>query len=349
MESPLEVLSRAATMVQDNANDSRLTTKELPTTKWRRDRRMRAAPEYHLPHNIVTGLPSSPAAHSPSPSQNNSSPSPSQQKPLTESTNTTQIIESPLDMSVTSTTMKPRSPPPPYREPLPGSTFASLARPSVITQAPPKRDSNSLISNRENDNRSQESISMCDPVIDEHFRRSLGADYLVLFGNNNKINNKSSSSISPSSGSNSPKMSSSSLASGASSPALSTSPSLSIKPNSPTIESPTSPKQLTPTPAITTAATLNNSGATSLTTSHLTKREQKNQPKQQQQQQAHQINKQQKSPINNRRSPSPPPRTTTVMVTNDNSVAHSVDDHFAKALGDTWRKLQAKAKRDEED
>jgi hypothetical protein len=28
-------------------------------------------------------------------------------------------------------------------------------------------------------------ISMCDPIIDEHFRRSLGNDYLSLFSNNN--------------------------------------------------------------------------------------------------------------------------------------------------------------------
>lgn len=26
---------------------------------------------------------------------------------------------------------------------------------------------------------------MCDPIIDEHFRRSLGSDYHVLFSNNN--------------------------------------------------------------------------------------------------------------------------------------------------------------------
>lgn len=44
--------------------------------------------------------------------------------------------EAPLDMTLTG---KPRSPPPPYREPLPGSNFATTPRPSVITQAP-KRD-----------------------------------------------------------------------------------------------------------------------------------------------------------------------------------------------------------------
>lgn len=26
---------------------------------------------------------------------------------------------------------------------------------------------------------------MCDPIIDEHFRRSLGKDYLTVFSNNN--------------------------------------------------------------------------------------------------------------------------------------------------------------------
>lgn len=28
-------------------------------------------------------------------------------------------------------------------------------------------------------------ISMCDPIIDEHFRRSLGSDYNTIFQNNN--------------------------------------------------------------------------------------------------------------------------------------------------------------------
>lgn len=52
-------------------------------------------------------------------------------------------IETPLDMSVSA-----KPPPPPYREPLPGSTFANtLARPSVITQAP-KREI--PIANQEN-------------------------------------------------------------------------------------------------------------------------------------------------------------------------------------------------------
>lgn len=99
--------------------DTRISNKELPTTKWRRERRIRVSSEYHSP------------------------PSPGI-KPLSES-NSTNSTETPLDMSVPS---KPRTPPPPYREPLPGSTFATTLahRPSVITQAP-KRE---IISNREN-------------------------------------------------------------------------------------------------------------------------------------------------------------------------------------------------------
>lgn len=30
---------------------------------------------------------------------------------------------------------------------------------------------------------------MCDPIIDEHFRRSLGKDYVAVFSNNNKETN----------------------------------------------------------------------------------------------------------------------------------------------------------------
>ncbi|XP_065360722.1 uncharacterized protein Tgi isoform X2 [Calliphora vicina] len=242
MESALDVLSRAATMVQDNANETRLTSKELPTTAWRRERRLRTG-EYHHPHHHPSAGSSTSSARASSP---NSSPPPAahiqhspipsssvsntnthmhsnahqisimmaaaaaaSMRPLSESTNRpsaaspppphstlggqihlgqmahTQVLQhinsvenddAPLDMSVGNLKQR-NSPPPPYREPLPGSQFASsLARPSVITQAPPKRDvrDSALVANRENDNRSCESI-------DEHFRRSLGNDYFALF------------------------------------------------------------------------------------------------------------------------------------------------------------------------
>lgn len=76
-------------------------------------------------------------------------------------------MDSPIDMSVTSSTVKHQraSPPPPYREPLAGITHSSsyvASRPSVITQAPPKREqpehlhahSHAAHSSREQDNRS---------------------------------------------------------------------------------------------------------------------------------------------------------------------------------------------------
>lgn len=169
MESALEVLSRAATMVNTNSGkrtndfsesfsfktkkgieifalplklspkkyqlkhfffsnltDNRLTiNKELPTTKWRRDRRIRLSTEYH----------------------HNSHESVGSVKPLGESNQSNSLSDSssmeiPLDMSVGSS----KPPPPPYRDPLPGSTFSAMSRPSVITQAP-KRE---ITSNQEN-------------------------------------------------------------------------------------------------------------------------------------------------------------------------------------------------------
>lgn len=131
--------------------DTRLSiNKELPTTKWRRDRRIRLSSEYHHNnHEATTGN-----------SGNNI-------KPLGESNQTNSIIgcvnnsnglngnniEIPLDMSVTAAA---KPPPPPYREPLPGSQFSAIAaRPSVITQAP-KRE---IISNQENNKDSLKKIN----------------------------------------------------------------------------------------------------------------------------------------------------------------------------------------------
>ncbi|XP_037807737.1 flocculation protein FLO11 isoform X1 [Lucilia sericata] len=227
--------------------ETRLTSKELPTTAWRRERRLRTG-EYHHPHHHPSPGSSTSSARASSPS---SSPPPAahvqhspissgsvsntnthihtnahqisimmaaaaaaSMRPLSESAscsapsppphstlagqihlgqiahsqalqhiNSVQSDDAPLDMSVG--TLKQRnSPPPPYREPLPGSQFASsLARPSVITQAPPKRDvrESPLVANRENDNRSCESI-------DEHFRRSLGPGYHALFSKRSPAN-----------------------------------------------------------------------------------------------------------------------------------------------------------------
>ncbi|XP_023178129.2 extensin isoform X2 [Drosophila hydei] len=166
MESALDVLSRAATMVQNNSSDTRLTSKELPTNKWRRERRQRAAAAEYQVHD-------------------SNSDREREREP---------DMDSPIDMSVTSNTVKHQraSPPPPYREPLGGGVNShcyAASRPSVITQAPPKREQpkhahhsqhhhHHSHSNHEHDHRSRESDSICD--IDEHFRRSLGPGYAAL-------------------------------------------------------------------------------------------------------------------------------------------------------------------------
>lgn len=126
--------------------------KELPTTKWRRDRRIRLSSEYHHNHEPTTGN-----------GGNNI-------KPLGESNQTNGImgcvnnsngingnnVEIPLDMSVTAAAAATKPPPPPYREPLPGSQFSAIAaRPSVITQAP-KREA---CSNQENNKDSLKQIN----------------------------------------------------------------------------------------------------------------------------------------------------------------------------------------------
>ncbi|XP_016966375.1 protein enabled homolog isoform X2 [Drosophila biarmipes] len=145
MESALDVLSRAATMVQNNPSEMRVTSKELPTTKWRRERRQRTA-EYQV--------------HEAGSSER-------------EREREREDMDSPIDMSVTTGALKQRaSPPPPYREPLPGTNYAANSRPSVITQAPPKR---------EPPEQAHQASDMAMSDIDEHFRRSLGEDYAVLF------------------------------------------------------------------------------------------------------------------------------------------------------------------------
>lgn len=122
-------------------DNNRLTiTKELPTTKWRRDRRIRLSSEYHHNHETISTVKPLGESNQSNQSMNNGS---------------SDTMEIPLDMSVNAT--KQQLPPPPYREPLPGSTFSTVTRPSVITQAP-KRE---IISNQEN----KESLSPKKPIV----------------------------------------------------------------------------------------------------------------------------------------------------------------------------------------
>ncbi|XP_054276861.1 uncharacterized protein LOC128995862 isoform X1 [Macrosteles quadrilineatus] len=138
-ESPLDVLSRAATMVQDNIlppsyDEARsyAKCKDVPTAaavsggKWRRERRPRP-PEY--PHKSSSGV------HS-----------------------------EPIDMS----TRRPRGSPPSYTQ-----SLCYSRRPTVITTV---AQTSGVV----------EEGGVCDPVIDEHFRRSLGKDYMSVFADTGK-------------------------------------------------------------------------------------------------------------------------------------------------------------------
>lgn len=129
--------------------DNRLNiNKELPTTKWRRDRRIRLSSEYHHSNHEASAAAAAPASALP-PTGGGVAVGTTIVKPLgesnqTNSTSDSNSMEIPLDMSVGAAT---KPPPPPYRDPLPGSTFCTaMSRPSVITQAP-KRE---IISNQEN-------------------------------------------------------------------------------------------------------------------------------------------------------------------------------------------------------
>ncbi|KAH8258824.1 hypothetical protein KR038_010251, partial [Drosophila bunnanda] len=149
---------------QQFQKEMRVTAKELPTTKWRRERRQRTA-EYQVNDAV------------------------SNDREREE-----RDMDSPIDMSVSSGTLKHQlraSPPPPYREPLPGTNYAANSRPSVITQAPPKREPPEQAHPSGKRTLSKlwqlvpyficyiADVAMSD--IDEHFRRSLGENYAALF------------------------------------------------------------------------------------------------------------------------------------------------------------------------
>ncbi|KAK9754804.1 Transcription cofactor vestigial-like protein 4 [Popillia japonica] len=146
-ESPLEVLSRAATMVQENQQQSlssadestkQNSTKQLPTTKWKRDRRNRN--EYSrksdpkLPENFgqdpIPGSPepSSPQSHAPPyPTLATNGQSNGQGGKISP--------DAPLDMSV-----RQRGQPPSYSQTINNPGYRSSYRPSVITQNSISRD-----------------------------------------------------------------------------------------------------------------------------------------------------------------------------------------------------------------
>ncbi|XP_021913888.1 transcription cofactor vestigial-like protein 4 isoform X1 [Zootermopsis nevadensis] len=195
-ESPLDVLSRAATMVQDSSppdygDERNCSTKELPTTRWRRERRCRdklgdytKSQQTKATHGI---LPYDTPAGPPLPDA------------LGTHTHTSITGDTPLDMTMT----RGSKPPPSYSQSV-ANCRNGPARPSVITCAPPAatlwggRSPDDKGTNKDENGRQghrRELLSgMCDPVIDEHFRRSLGKDYMSLFSSDSTTTNNNNNS-----------------------------------------------------------------------------------------------------------------------------------------------------------
>lgn len=156
VESPLEVLSRAATMLQETEDASNLDetqkdddlSRNSSVSKWKRDRRSRLPPEYSRKDQHQRR----------------------ERRSTTPPENESRVSEAPIDMSV-----KQRGLPPSYAQAINNLGIRSTYR----TPPPPPAPSSTVRDDI------PAGISMCDPIIDEHFRRSLGNDYESLLVNNN--------------------------------------------------------------------------------------------------------------------------------------------------------------------
>ncbi|XP_076265659.1 tondu-domain-containing Growth Inhibitor isoform X1 [Rhynchophorus ferrugineus] len=173
-ESPLDVLSRAATMVQENQQASLAeepNKQNKQTTKWKRDRRR--LPEYSRKSDPkipeVLGVePSSPEASISNGTSHLVHLNGAQTKKDVDSGHG----DTPLDMSV-----RQRGLPPSYDQTMSNPGYRSPYKTIVIYNgAPPLPNVRDEL---------PYGISMCEPDIEEHFRRSLGKDYHTLFQNSN--------------------------------------------------------------------------------------------------------------------------------------------------------------------
>ncbi|CAH1970708.1 unnamed protein product, partial [Acanthoscelides obtectus] len=124
------------------------------TTKWKRDRRR--LPEY------------SRKSSDPKYSSDTNSDPPTPTTPTPEVNGGTGPGDTPLDMSV-----RHRGLPPSYAQTVNSPGYRSTYRPSVIT-AQQNGGSNGR-------DELPQGMSMCDPIIEEHFRRSLGSAYHAVF------------------------------------------------------------------------------------------------------------------------------------------------------------------------
>ncbi|XP_066260975.1 transcription cofactor vestigial-like protein 4 isoform X1 [Euwallacea similis] len=180
-ESPLEVLSRAATMVRQESQQSDDKPVHKQTTKWKRDRRR--LPEYSrksdpkVPETLGVE-PSSPEA---SISNGGSPLSQFGGIQIRKDLNSPSVVDSPLDMTV-----RQRGEPPSYDQTISNPGYRSSFRTTVIHNGAPP-----MVSNRDH---LPSGISMCDTVIEEHFRRSLGQDYHTIFQSSSHAKEKEESS-----------------------------------------------------------------------------------------------------------------------------------------------------------
>ncbi|XP_034242577.1 uncharacterized protein LOC117646040 isoform X2 [Thrips palmi] len=200
VDSPLEVLSLAATMVQGSCLPPSYeeARKALPSVRWRRDRRARdALPDYATASQTAQARECQGQGGADGPldmsTRSRQSPRNAERAERTRTATAARAkglkgaLAAPAAPATPATPPPGRGSPPSYSEAIskPGYRLSvPLARPSVITCAP---SSPTLTKDSEksekclSDSTLEAGDGMCDPVIDEHFRRSLGKDYLTLF------------------------------------------------------------------------------------------------------------------------------------------------------------------------
>ncbi|XP_037302000.1 uncharacterized protein LOC119192277 [Manduca sexta] len=145
----------------------RSQTKEM-TGKWRRERRMTRLPEYRPRENCKMAL------RSQSFNERRSVASVTRAQPHSDGELSDETEDTPANLALNGKRTPPEYPGNKHEAPIDMRLRSRPApppysRPSVITK------SNDALPG---------SMSMCDPVIDEHFRRSLGDDYMNLFKKN---------------------------------------------------------------------------------------------------------------------------------------------------------------------
>lgn len=324
-ESALDVLSRAATMLQEqspmhitNDEPKHQTSKQLPSSKWKRDRRSK--PEYTRKPDPSKSNDTQPTINGQQ-QRDRESPTSRLEDVETSPTSNGHVDDSPLDMSV-----RQRGLPPSYSQAINDPSFRSSYKSSVVQEVRSSSSSSELVaptpiaqapacnvngSGNVGNTRDElpSGISMCDPIIDEHFRRSLGKAYMTVFNNNNNSSQQQQASTTTTAAANS---------------------------NRDNLASTNSSNRTSPIPTHPSSHTTTSSSKTN---------------NQQTQAKSPCNSTEAISTVKNDNQQTVTARKVTIVntATNITTVSDlmdgaglSVDDHFAKALGDTWLKLNGK-------